>query len=58
MQDDVSADYVIRVLKDMGEIPADGWDDLLRAQPAPSPFMRHAYPVSYTHLTLPTICSV
>ena len=43
MQDDVSADYVIRVLKDMGEIPADGWDDLLRAQPAPSPFMRHAY---------------
>eukprot|EP00969_Alexandrium_andersonii_P184094 8133903-Alexandrium_andersonii.AAC.1 len=31
--------------------------NMLSPRPTPSPDYR-AYPVSYTHLTLPTICSV
>ena len=39
---DSSNDYVTRVLRAPGEVPADAWDALL-AHEGFSPFMRHAY---------------
>ena len=36
-------DYVIRVLDHPGDIDGATWNDLLAAQPAASPFMRHEY---------------
>ena len=43
MQDGVNGDYVIRVFEDMAAVDAALWDGLLAMQPAPTPFMRHAY---------------
>lgn len=40
---EVSLNYVIRVLDDLDAIDADAWDALLAKQDAPTPFMRHAY---------------
>ena len=37
------ADYVTQVLDSFCSIDAAAWDCLLAQQPAPSPFMRHAY---------------
>ena len=37
------AQPVLRLHADPGEIDAADWDALLALQPAPSPFMRHAY---------------
>lgn len=37
------SNYVTRVFASPLEINAGAWDDLLTAQEAPSPFMRHAY---------------
>jgi hypothetical protein len=39
----LSEDYVIRVANSPLEVNAAAWDALLRSQPNPSPFMRHAY---------------
>ncbi len=36
-------DYVIRIHDSLQEIPCQAWDALLKAQDAPSPFLRHAY---------------
>ena len=36
-------DYVIQVLGSPLDVDAASWDALLRSQPNPSPFMRHAY---------------
>ena len=36
-------DYVIRVHREPGSIDAAAWNELLDAQPAPTPFMRHEY---------------
>ncbi len=36
-------DYVIRIHDSLQEIPSQAWDALLKAQDAPSPFLRHAY---------------
>jgi predicted N-acyltransferase len=36
-------DYVIRVQTSPLELNSQDWDELLYAQPEPSPFMRHAY---------------
>jgi uncharacterized protein len=36
-------DYVIRVLQDPTELPAEAWDALVAASARPSPFMRYAY---------------
>jgi uncharacterized protein len=41
--ENVSLNYVTRVLDDLAAIPASDWDALLAAQDAPSPFMQHAY---------------
>jgi predicted N-acyltransferase len=38
-----SADYVIRVHTEPGELPLDAWNALLESQAAPSPFMRLEY---------------
>jgi uncharacterized protein len=38
-----SNDYVIRVLDSPLDIPAAEWNALLALQPAPTPFMQHAY---------------
>jgi uncharacterized protein len=38
-----SNDYVIRVLENLNAVDAQAWDALLARQPAPTPFMRHAY---------------
>ncbi|MEY2783548.1 MAG: hypothetical protein RLZZ134_1607 [Pseudomonadota bacterium] len=43
MQENVSMDYVTRVLEDWEAIAASDWDGLLAAQDAPSPFIQHAY---------------
>ncbi len=43
MQENVSIDYVTRVLDDLSGIAPEDWDDLLARQDAPSPFMQHAY---------------
>ena len=43
MQENVSVDYVTRVLDDLSAIEPQAWDDLLARQDAPSPFMQHAY---------------
>lgn len=43
MQENVSVDYVTRVLDDLSAIEPHAWDDLLARQDAPSPFMQHAY---------------
>jgi predicted N-acyltransferase len=37
------SDPVIRIHRAVSEIDAGAWDGLLGLQPAPSPFMRHAY---------------
>ena len=39
----MAEDYVIRVLNSPLDVDACAWDALLRTQPNPSPFMRHAY---------------
>ncbi len=39
----MAADYQARVLSDPAELDAVAWDALLATQPAPTPFMRHAY---------------
>ncbi|MCF8208455.1 MAG: GNAT family N-acetyltransferase [Rhodoferax sp.] len=39
----MAADYVIRALNSPRAVNAEAWDTLLRSQPDPSPFMRHAY---------------
>ena len=36
-------DYVIEVAPGVGSVAPEDWDDLLRAQAEPTPFMRHAY---------------
>jgi uncharacterized protein len=36
-------DYVIRLLDDMRDVPAQAWDSLVDADADPSPFVRHAY---------------
>jgi hypothetical protein len=41
--DFTAEDYVIRVHADLGTVPADAWNALLEAQPAPTPFLRHEY---------------
>ncbi|MFY7863612.1 GNAT family N-acetyltransferase [Roseateles sp.] len=38
-----SADYVIRVHTEPGELPLEAWNALLESQEAPSPFMRLEY---------------
>jgi predicted N-acyltransferase len=38
-----SSDPALRIHRSVSEIDPDAWDSLLAAQPAPSPFMRHAY---------------
>ena len=43
MQENVSLNYVTRVLDDLDAIDAHAWDSLLAQQDAPTPFMRHAY---------------
>ena len=43
MQGNRSIDYVTRVFEDMDAIAPRHWDSLLAHQPAPTPFMRHAY---------------
>jgi predicted N-acyltransferase len=43
VQGNRSIDYVTRVFEDMGAIAPERWDSLLARQPAPTPFMRHAY---------------
>jgi predicted N-acyltransferase len=43
VQENVSIDYVTRVLDDLSGIAPEDWDDLLARQDAPSPFMQHAY---------------
>jgi predicted N-acyltransferase len=43
VQENVSVDYVTRVLDDLSAIEPQAWDDLLARQDAPSPFMQHAY---------------
>jgi predicted N-acyltransferase len=40
---EVSLNYVIRVLDDLDAIDDSAWDALLAVQDAPTPFMRHAY---------------
>lgn len=43
-----SIDYVIRVHDDPGTIDAPAWDALLDADPAATPFLRHAYLLAMT----------
>jgi uncharacterized protein len=43
-----SIDYVIRVHDDPASIDASAWDALLDADPAATPFMRHAYLLALT----------
>ena len=38
-----SADYVIRVHTEPGELPLEAWNALLAQQASPSPFMRLEY---------------
>ncbi len=40
---DGANDYVIRSFDDPRDVDAEAWDALLRCQPAPTPFMRHAF---------------
>jgi predicted N-acyltransferase len=40
---EVSLNYVIRVVDDLDAIDDSAWDALLAIQDAPTPFMRHAY---------------
>lgn len=46
---EVSLNYVIRVLDDLDAIDAHAWDALLAKQDAPTPFMRHAYLSAMQH---------
>jgi hypothetical protein len=41
--EDTALDYVIRVHADPAAVSAASWNELLQAQPAPTPFMRHEY---------------
>ncbi|MDH4288091.1 MAG: peptidogalycan biosysnthesis protein, partial [Aquincola sp.] len=41
-----SKDYVIRVVDDPQTVDASAWNELLEAQPAATPFMRHEYLVA------------
>ena len=41
--DTAAAEYQIRLVDDPARVDARVWDDLLDAQSAPTPFMRHAY---------------
>ena len=43
MQENVSLNYVTRVLDNLDAIDAHAWDSLLSQQDAPTPFMHHAY---------------
>lgn len=42
-QDFTAEGYRIQVQADPGAVDAAAWDSLLAAQPAPTPFLRHAY---------------
>lgn len=44
-----AADYVIRVLPSIDEVPAPAWDALVEQAYDPSPFMRHAYLAALEH---------
>ena len=43
MLGNIGVNYVTRVFNDMDAIAPSLWDGLLARQPAPTPFMRHAY---------------
>jgi predicted N-acyltransferase len=38
-----SSDYVTRISESLADIDPSAWDELLRLQAAPTPFMQHAY---------------
>jgi predicted N-acyltransferase len=42
-RENTAKDYVIRVHADPADIDAAAWNELLAAQPAPTPFLRHEY---------------